>query len=148
MDHGMPKKGVQRKGPNVAVSAQEDSRPTGREDTGFSFHGLKKRIAPPKEAPFDPWGGWSMAPQYYVLQEEYDVGWYAHHKKDIAYIAGGYEVKDFCNRALQEAFGGFCVFIDDEIITKNVGTGDALAGTRRTAAAISGGEDMAMQDMF
>ncbi|KAL6702573.1 TFIIH/NER complex subunit [Coniothyrium glycines] len=123
-ESGVPKKGVQRKAPNAAGFVQDGPKSQKKEDTGFSFQGLKKRAVPPRELPFDPWGGWSMAPQYYTVQEDYDVSWYAHQKKDTAYLAGGYDVKDFCNRTLQEAFGGFCVFIEDEIITRNVSSID------------------------
>jgi CDK-activating kinase assembly factor MAT1 len=148
-EHGVPKKGVQRKAPNAASGNTQDGAKTAdREDTGFSIRGLKKRVAPPKEPPFDPWGGWSMAPQYYTLQDDYDVSWYAHHKHDNAYLAGGYDVKDFCNRALQEAFGGFGVFIEDEILARDIPSMDANIGTEQAAAVAVGGRDVNMDDVF
>lgn len=133
------KGGVQRKGASGAgtnLSAASSNRDG--DDTGFTFHGLKKRVAPPKEAPFDPSGGWSLSPQYYVLQDSYDVSWYAQYS-DTYHLAGGYAVQDFCNRTLSEAFGGLGVFIEDEIVARE---------TPQAAAVAVGGQDTSMDDVF
>jgi CDK-activating kinase assembly factor MAT1 len=115
------------------------------------FDGLKKRVAPPKEAPFDPWGGYNIAPQYYVLQSNYDVDWYARMKTDPAHLVGGHSLQDYCSRALREAFGGFGVFIADEIAARDVVSGDAEVGTEHaaaTAAAVSGNDAGMDVDIF
>jgi CDK-activating kinase assembly factor MAT1 len=117
-------------------------------DNDLVFHGLKKRVAPPKEAPFDPWGGYNIAPQYYVLQNNYDVDWYARMKIDPAHRVGGHSLQDYCSRALREAFGGFGVFIEDEIAARDVVSGDADVGTEHAAAAAVSGNDANMDDIF
>ncbi|KAI8931590.1 hypothetical protein NX059_011244 [Plenodomus lindquistii] len=142
------KKGnAQRRGPNAASNPAEQTRTTNAEDTGFRFHGLKKRVAPPKEPPFDPAGGWSMAPQYFTLQDSYDVGWYAQYT-DTYHLAGGYAVQDFCERTLLEAFGGLGVFIEDEIDARGRPTEDATLGTKQAALAAGNAKDVNMDDVF
>jgi CDK-activating kinase assembly factor MAT1 len=131
---------TQRKGPEPTKKAGAD--------TELSFHGLKKRVAPPKEAPFDPWGGYNIAPQYYLLQNSYDVDWYKRMKTDTAHLAGGHSLQDYCNRSLREAFGGFGVFIEDEIIARDVPSMDADVGTEHAAVAAVSGGDANMDDVF
>jgi CDK-activating kinase assembly factor MAT1 len=138
------KKGAtQRKGVSNNSSRAAASELT--DDIGFSFHGLKKRIAPPPEAPFDPFGGWSIAPQYYILQDDYDVDWLTKQKNDVGHLVGGYDMRDFYNRSLREAFGGFGVFIEEEINARGVPSMDASIGTERAEAAA---KDVNMDDVF
>ncbi|KAH7069672.1 CDK-activating kinase assembly factor MAT1-domain-containing protein [Paraphoma chrysanthemicola] len=147
-DHVVLKKGAtQRKTASSANTPQAITNET-IEDTGFRFHGLKKRVAPPPEVSFDPFGGWSIAPQYYVLQDDYDVDWLTKQKHDAGHGAGGYDMRDFYNRALREAFGGFGVFIEDEILAQNTPSLDANIGTRQASAVVSGGKDVLMDDVF
>ena len=145
-DQATTKKGVvQRKAPTASSgNATDPTKSKDGEDTGFTFHGLKKRVAPPKEAPFDPYSGWSISPQYYVLQDDYDVSWYAQYK-DTYHLAGGYAVTDFCNRTLSEAFGGLGVFIEDEISARESLTIDQPVHTL-PSTAIEG--DISMNDVF
>jgi CDK-activating kinase assembly factor MAT1 len=122
---------------------------TSAADADIVITGLKKRVAPPKEAPFDPWGGYNITPQYYVLQDNYDVDWYARMKTDPAHLVGGHSLQDYCSRALREAFGGFGVFIEDEIAARDVVSGDADVGTDHAAAAAISGNDAKMDiDIF
>ena len=147
-DHVVLKKGAtQRKTASSANTSQTVANDL-TEDTGFRFHGLKKRIAPPPEAPFDPFGGWSIAPQYYVLQDDYDVDWLTKQKNDVGHLVGGYDMRDFYNRALREAFGGFGVFIEDEINARENPSLDAGIGTQRAAAVVAGAKDVNMDDVF
>jgi len=140
------KGGAQRRGPNAAANTGEQVRTTNSEDTGFHFHGLKKRVAPPKEPPFDPSGGWSLSPQYFMLQDSYDVSWYAQYT-DTYHLAGGYAVRDFCSRTLLEAFGGLGVFIEDEVNARDVSSEDNV-GTKQAALAAVHGQDVNMDDVF
>ncbi|EUC30365.1 hypothetical protein COCCADRAFT_39417 [Bipolaris zeicola 26-R-13] len=125
---------------------------TGQKDDGadLMFRGLKKYVPPPKEPPFDPWGGYNIAPQYYVLQDNYDVDWYARMKKDSAHLVGGHSLQDYCDRALREAFGGFGVFIEDEIAARDAPSMsmDADVGTEHAAAAAMSGKEANMDDIF
>ncbi|KAH4133034.1 RNA polymerase II transcription factor B subunit [Parastagonospora nodorum] len=144
-DHVVLKKGgTQRK----TASSTNTLRTVGEdlsEDTGFHFHGLKKRVAPPPEAPFDPFGGWSIVPQYYSLQDNYDVDWLTKQKNDMAHTVGGYDMQDFFNRSLRDAFGGFGVFIEEEMNVRGVPSGNANIATERAVAAA---KDVDMDDVF
>jgi CDK-activating kinase assembly factor MAT1 len=143
-DHVVLKKGAtQRK--TAANMQQSMMGMDGMDDIGFHFHGLKKRVAPPPEAPFDPFGGWSIVPQYYALQDDYDVDWLTKQKNDIAHLAGGYDMRDFYNRALREAFGGFGVFVEEEISARGIPSGDAGVATER---AVFAAKDVNMDDVF
>ncbi|KAF1828957.1 CDK-activating kinase assembly factor [Decorospora gaudefroyi] len=155
---------VQKAEGNAGVSKREPTKSTARvalnkgivpealnnddADTDFSFRGLKKRVAPPKEAPFDPWGGYNIAQQYYVLQDNYDVDWYARMKSDPAHLVGGHSMQEYCSRALREAFGGFGVFIEDEIAARDDPSMDAGVGTEHAAAAAVSGDNVNMDDVF
>lgn len=144
-DHVVLKKGAtQRKTASTTHTPQMMANDM-NDDHGFSFHGLKKRVAPPVEAPFDPFGGWSIAPQYYILQDDYDVDWLTKQKSDVGHMGGGYDMRDFYNRSLREAFGGFGVFIEDEINARDIPSMDATIGTERAVAAA---KDVNMDDVF
>ncbi|KAF1936396.1 CDK-activating kinase assembly factor [Clathrospora elynae] len=132
--------------------ASQSSKKKDEAETGFTFHGLKKRVAPVKEAPYDPWGGWSIAPQYYVLQDNYDVDWYKRIKTDVHHVAGGHSLQDYCSQALRDAFGGLGVFIEDEILARDTPSMDADVGTEHAVAAAMSGKDanmnVNMDDVF
>jgi CDK-activating kinase assembly factor MAT1 len=147
-DHVVLKKGAtQRKNATLAdVSQSKAAKMT--EDVGFSFRGLKKRVAPPPEAPFDPYSGWSITPQYYILQDDYEVDWLTKQKDDVTHIVGGYHMQDFYDRSLRDAFGGLGVFIEDEINARDVPSGDAVIGTEYAVAVAAGGRDVNMDDVF
>jgi CDK-activating kinase assembly factor MAT1 len=147
-DHVVLKKGATQRKAASTVNAAQQAANEASEDIGFKFHGLKKRIAPPPEAPFDPFGGWSIAPQYYVLQEDYGVDWLTKQKNHTDHTVGGYEMRDFWDRSLREAFGGFGVFIEDEINARDVPSMDASIGTAQAASAAVGGQDVNMDDVF
>ncbi|KAF3037127.1 TFIIH/NER complex subunit [Didymella heteroderae] len=141
------KKGGQRRA-ELAQGVTADASAV--KDKGFSFHGLKKRVKPPPEAPFDPFDGWSIVPQYYALQSDYDADWLTRHKGSVEQRAGGYQWSDFYSRALQDALGGLTVFIEDEIRARDVPSMDASVGTQHAAAAAAaaGGRDVNMDDVF
>jgi CDK-activating kinase assembly factor MAT1 len=144
-DHVVLKKGATQRKNALAANTSHTTTNDKGEDVGFSFHGLKKRVAPPPEAPFDPFGGWSIAPQYYILQDDYDVDWLTKQKNDVGHLVGGYDMRDFYNRSLREAFGGFGVFIEEEIEARAIPSMDAQVGTERAAVAAT---DVNMDDIF
>ena len=146
-DHVVLKKGAtQRKNATSDVSQSKSAKRT--EDVGFSFRGLKKRVAPPPEAPFDPYGGWSIAPQHYILQDDYEVDWLTKQKNDVTHIVGGYHMQDFYGRSLRDTFGGFGVFVEEEINARNIPIGNAVIGTKHAAAVAGGVRDVNMDDVF
>ncbi|KAJ4377950.1 TFIIH/NER complex subunit [Neocucurbitaria cava] len=146
-DHAIKKGAVQRKAPNASSGNTPDPFASkDDQDTGFSFRGLKKRVAPPKEAPFDPFDGWEISPQYYVLQDNYEVDWYKTYKQDTSHLVAMWDVRDYASRTLREAFGGFGIFIEDEINARSVPSGNASIGTQQ--AAIAAGSDVNMDDVF
>jgi CDK-activating kinase assembly factor MAT1 len=105
--------------------------------------------AQPPEAPFDPFGGWALVPTYYTLQDDYDVEWLTAQKNDTVHTVGGYDMRDFYNRALRDAFGGLGLFVQDEVEARNAVSMDAGMATNQAAAmAGAGGRDVAMDDVF
>ena len=116
-DHVVLKKGAaQRKAPVAFLATSPDiSKSRDSDDNGFHFHGLKKRVAPPKEAPFDPLDGWDITPQHYVLQDNYEAEWYINFKNDPSHVVAGWDLNEYANRTLREAFGGFTIFVEEEI---------------------------------
>ncbi|KAF2870265.1 CDK-activating kinase assembly factor MAT1-domain-containing protein [Massariosphaeria phaeospora] len=153
--HVVLKKGAtQRKLPINTTTSNNGPNPPAADDkapdAGFSFAGLKKRIAPEPEKPFDPYGGWSFDPQFYVLQEDYNTPWLAPYKDNPDYLAGGYDITDFYDRALGDAFSGFGVFIEEEVKARK-GSAKAKKGTAKAvkAAASNGAvKDVDMDDVF
>lgn len=143
------KKGaVSRKGPNAPSGNTPDPSILDDMDSGFTFHGLKKRVAPPKEAPFDPFDGCYITPQYYVLQDDYEVDWYKSLKKDPAHLTGNWEVSAYASRTLREAFGGFGIFIEEELSAGGVQSMDVEMATERAALVAGEGNDAIMDDVF
>jgi len=111
--------------------------------SGIVFRGLKKKVEPAPEKPYDPFGGIQYQRQYYVLQDHYDWDWLNEARTNPQFTAGGYDVQEYCQRALSDAFSGLGVFVRDELaamqessIFASASTGAALAsvdrGTRST----------------
>ncbi|ORY17428.1 CDK-activating kinase assembly factor MAT1-domain-containing protein [Clohesyomyces aquaticus] len=147
----LKKSGVQRKalGPSSANTPEPGAMDTGLKDTGFTFAGLKKRVAPEPEKPFDPYGGWNIEPQYYTVMDDYDVDFISGAKTDVHHLAGGYDIRDFYSRALCEAFSGFGVFVEEEVIAReNQASGDVGVGTQTAATVADGGKEVNMDDIF
>ena len=83
----------------------------------FSIQGLK-RVVPKTAAPeteYDPFGGYVIKPAYYHLRDHYEHAWLDNVRSDAQITAGGYDVGDYCARAMMDAFGGLGVFVEDEI---------------------------------
>lgn len=79
----------------------------------FVIRGLKKRQAPIAEAAYDPFGGLELKPQYHVLQDQYSWDWLDEAQNNPMYTAGGYNVREYYQRALCDAFAGLGVFVGD-----------------------------------
>jgi CDK-activating kinase assembly factor MAT1 len=132
--------------PNPATAVDDDA--------GFTFRGLKKPKAPEPEKPFDPFGGWSIEPQRYVLQNDYTGHlFFADILQKPWHYGGGYDMHEYYSHAMCDAFGGIGIFIEDEMAAKEAqGSGDAGFGTQMAAAAaattVAGGRDVDMADIF
>ena len=85
----------------------------------FVIRGLKKRVAPEPEKAYDPFAGLEYVCDYYVLQDRYDWDWLDRARDELSYTAGGYDVHEYCQRALSEAFSGLGLSIADEMTAKD-----------------------------
>jgi len=103
---------------------------------GFTVRGLKRRMESAADAPYDAFGGMRLAPAYHVLLDEYEWDWLSEARSNVQMTAGGYNVGEYCQRALCEAFSGLGVLISDEVAARDATT--AGIGTKG-AAAVGGG---------
>ncbi|KAM0795444.1 CDK-activating kinase assembly factor MAT1-domain-containing protein [Usnea florida] len=105
----------------------------------FSIQGLKQRVvqAAPETA-YDPFGGYAVKAEYYTLREHYEHSWLDKARNDAQITAGGYDVGEYCARAMMEAFGGLGVFVDDEVGGREM-RAERGVGTASAAAAGGGG---------
>lgn len=79
------------------------------------FGGLKKRTAPLIEKPYDAFGGLEIKNQYHVLQDRYEWDWLEEARSNLTYTAGGYDIREYCQRALCDAFLGLGVFVSEDL---------------------------------
>lgn len=105
----------------------------------FAIQGLKRDIRTVPEKEYDPFGGYVIKPEYYYLRDHYEHPWLDKARSDAQITAGGYDVGEYCARAMMEAFGGLGVFVEDEIGGREK-EGDKLVATASAAAAGGGGE--------
>lgn len=110
---------------------------------GFTIRGLKRRADPAPDAPYDAFGGLSHAPAYHVLMDRYEWDWLAEARTKPQIVAGGYDVREYCRRALCDAFAGFGVNVAEE-----VGARDAGSGAVGTLGAAAVGGERVMTDVF
>jgi CDK-activating kinase assembly factor MAT1 len=152
--HVVLKKGAAQRKALATATGNNAPEPFGASDgtdtgTGFSFKGLKKYVPPEPEKPFDPYGGYSVQPQYYALRDDYDVDWLTKSKDDINAQAGGWDIHSFYSRALCDAFSGFGVFIEEEVNQREMDVSmDASVGTQAAAAVAAGSREVNMDDVF
>ena len=91
----------------------------GSAGAGFKIAGLKTVARAESEKAYDPYGGVVLEHKYYVLQEQYEHPWLDGAKTNLQITAGGYDVGEYCARAMFEAFAGLGCFIDDEVAERN-----------------------------
>lgn len=99
----------------------------------FEIQGLKPVAAPEPTKAYDPFGGLRIRPEYFAQERSYEHPWLDKAKNDSAIVTGGYDVREYCARAMVEAFAGMGIFVDDE-----VGTGGAQAAATERAAIAAG----------
>jgi len=136
--------------PIAAAEALANGNSSNGNDT-FVIRGLKKRAAPEPEKAYDAFGGLEYVREYYVLQDRYDWEWLDRARDELSYTAGGYDVNEYCQRALSEAFAGLGVSIADEMTAKDASIAAPAehpqAPVQKTAQS-AGGNIRANDDIF
>ena len=128
----LKKSTARRKGAEKAAPSGADN---GAPPPVFEIQGLKPVVAPEPRKVYDPFGGIVIKPEYFTLQKKYEHPWLHKAKTDPAITTGGYDVGEYCTRAITEAFAGLGVFIDAEVeardeTMKSVGTEAAAIAAR------------------
>lgn len=107
----------------------------------FSIQGLKRVVkTAPEEKEYDPFGGYMIKPAYYHLRDHYEHSWLDNARSDPQITAGGYDVGEYCARAMMEAFGGLGVFVEDEGGGRETRPEKDVATASAAAAGGGGGE--------
>ncbi|KAL9605159.1 MAG: hypothetical protein Q9219_000093 [cf. Caloplaca sp. 3 TL-2023] len=107
----------------------------------FKIEGLKPVVEAPVEEPYDPFGGMSFTPSYYTLQSHYEHPWLERARTEPSIVAGGYDLREYYQRTMLEAFAGLGCFIQDEMRkTEHVEGDDGMMATTMAAIAAGGSE--------
>ena len=106
----------------------------------FAIQGLKRDVRTAPEKEYDPFGGYGIKPEYYYLRDHYEHPWLDKARSDAQITAGGYDVGEYCARAMMEAFGGLGVFVEDEIGGREKEAEKGVATASAAAAGGGGGE--------
>lgn len=147
------------KGPGGPGSGSGGEAGTADDATpGLTIRGLKDRrkaaaasaaaAGTNGQPPYDPFEGLDPAPSRFRVRDgEYRNPWLQGAREHNSHVVGGYDVHEYCARALYEAFSGLAVFIDDEKETgvpgqsaaevASLGASLAAAAGPSTAAAAS-----------
>jgi CDK-activating kinase assembly factor MAT1 len=131
----------------VKSSSLEDDMETMNGDT--LDRGLKKRVAPGPEKPYDPFHDMQLENRYYVVQDRYPAPWLDGFSSDKKHVGGGYEMHEYFSKTLFEAFSGFGVFVQEEVADRSLATSafDAVvAPGKGIGAKIKA--DITMDDVF
>lgn len=118
----------------------------------LTIRGLKKKVAPTPEKPYDPFGGLDLNPTRYTLQPDYDNEWLETAKGDIRHTAGGYSFQEYYARTMFEAFSGLAVFVEDETANRNQPTvssaGDAAQVLEAAVSKVKSERNAESDDVF
>ncbi|KAL8787797.1 MAG: hypothetical protein Q9213_001984 [Squamulea squamosa] len=104
----------------------------------YKIEGLKPIVQAPPEKAYDPFGGVSYTPSYYTLQPYYEHPWLDRARTDPTILAGGYDLREYYQRTMLEAFAGLGCFIDEEMGEKEHGEADGMVATEGAAIAAGG----------
>ncbi|MCJ1471769.1 TFIIH/NER complex subunit [Lambiella insularis] len=122
----------------------------GNADPSLTIKGLKAPVAAKEEEPYDPFGGFNFKPKYYTLKSDYEHPWLDQARMDPAISAGGYDVGEYCARAMLESNAGLGVFIAEEKATREERAAaeeiEAEVGTAGAAVAAKEDSDVEMGD--
>ena len=130
------KANIERRKENAMATQDPFGVSNGSAGAGFKIAGLKKVIEPETEKEYDPYGGTVLEYEYYVLQDQYEHSWLDKARTNPEITTGGYDVGEYCARAMFEAFAGLGCFIEDELGARDVAVD---SGTATAAAAMAGG---------
>ncbi|KAL8857286.1 MAG: hypothetical protein Q9178_006212 [Gyalolechia marmorata] len=120
---------------------QQQQQLQNSEDTDsdvYKIEGLKPIVQALPEKPYDPFGGISYTPSYYTLQSHYEHPWLDRARTDPSIVAGGYDLREYYQRTMLEAFAGLGCFIDEEMGEKEHGEQDKMVATEGAAMAAGG----------
>ncbi|KAL8773195.1 MAG: hypothetical protein Q9209_001871 [Squamulea sp. 1 TL-2023] len=121
---------------------QRQQHPEETDNDIYKIEGLKPIVQAPPEKPYDPFGGVSYAPSYHTLQSHYEHPWLDRARTDPTIVAGGYDLREYYQRTMLEAFAGLGCFIDEEMGEKEHGEEDVMVATEGAAIAAGGsGQD-------
>jgi CDK-activating kinase assembly factor MAT1 len=98
----------------------------------LTIRGLKKKVAPVEEKPYDAFGGLDLTPSRYVLQDSYENDWLNGAVNDTRHMAGGYSLQEYYARTMFEAFSGLGVFVEAEVAGRNEAKAETTVLTRAT----------------
>ncbi|KAI4246514.1 MAG: hypothetical protein L6R40_001877 [Gallowayella cf. fulva] len=104
----------------------------------YRIQGLKAVVQAPLEKPYDPFGGVSYTPSYYTLRPHYEYPWLDRARTDPGILAGGYDLREYYQRTMLEAFAGLGCFIDEEMAEKEHEGDDTMVATEGAAMAAGG----------
>ncbi|CAK7226280.1 TFIIH/NER complex subunit [Sporothrix curviconia] len=113
---------------------------------GLTIRGLKDKrkiaaaAAAAADGPYDPFEGLDPAPSRFRVQAgEYRNPWLQNAREHNSHVVGGYDVHEYCARALYEAFSGLAVFVDDEKETGRQGSSASAVATLGASLAVGDG---------
>ncbi|KAI4285544.1 MAG: hypothetical protein L6R38_000565 [Xanthoria sp. 2 TBL-2021] len=118
---------------------QQQQHPEDTDNDIYKIEGLKPVVQAAPEKAYDPFGGISHTPSYYTLQSHYEHPWLDRARTDPSIVAGGYDLREYYQRTMLEAFAGLGCFIDEEMGEKEHGEEDKMVATE--GAAMAAGAD-------
>ncbi|KAL8924633.1 MAG: hypothetical protein Q9208_003948 [Pyrenodesmia sp. 3 TL-2023] len=104
----------------------------------FRIEGLKPVAEAPVEKPYNPFGGLSLTPSYYTLMSYYEHPWLDRARTEASIVAGGYDLREYYQRTMLEAFAGLGCFIEEEMGERARGSEGATVATEGAALAAGG----------
>ncbi|KAI4274322.1 MAG: hypothetical protein LQ337_004016 [Flavoplaca oasis] len=134
----LKKSTARRTAAEKARDKQRQQQQQQSEDTDhaiYKIEGLKPVVQAPPEKPYDPFGGVSYEPSYYTLQSHYEHPWLDRARTDPSIVAGGYDLREYYQRTMLEAFAGLGCFIDEEMGKKEDSEEDGMVATEGAAMA-------------
>ena len=99
---------------------------------------VQKMAEPKLDEPYDPYGGVVLQRGYYVLQDSYAKPWLDKARTDPQITTGGYDVNEYCARAIFDSTAGLGCFIGEttpekEPPAKNGRESSVASGTNEPA---------------
>jgi CDK-activating kinase assembly factor MAT1 len=113
-----------------AGSASATNGLEGGRKGSLTIRGLKKKVAPAAEKPYDAFDGLDLAPSRYVLQDSYENEWLSAAVNDTRHMAGGYSLQEYYARTMFEAFSGLGVFIEAEVTGRDEAKMETISSAR------------------